>query len=454
LQHEGALWYKDNRGKWKERYASFDIVEMKIYKALDKGLEMASILLRKCELSISVAQKRGDKLKSYYRFSITEHSGLTHDFAATSEDDRRIWMQLLEQTLETESGTSESATDADESEAGQRVSCDYFQEDPACGFLRCARCTLKRVDHFSPWEVQMRPHMASVEGWLHVRREGPKRSSLSSEWMQRYGRLRNMTMCYTNDPRINDNTMVIPLDLRCHLVRYDGHDGKGVLSTKYIFSISTTKGVFMFATDTAVDRENWLRGLISCFSFAFVLQEARIKSEKSILDEMEASTSHTSKDVRMQRRKISGLEEVAGVEPTIFNETDVKISKLKRLAERLSQASEDALIDFIENGGLAKLCNTLRRLCEQAMLTDNDVSVESCLLKNTHSVDAVTQLETQKGLVQCFRAIMNHPVGMEEVVRDTEPLELMGTSVFLAPSPELWLIQSVRRDFSRRGHVC
>jgi hypothetical protein len=53
------------------------------------------------------------------------------------------------------------------------------------------------------------------------------------------------------------------------------------------------------------------------------------------------------------------------------------------------------------------------------------------------------QIATQKGLVLCFRAMMNTPVGMEAIVHDAEPLELMGMSVFLANSPESWLIQSV-----------
>lgn len=43
---------------------------------------------------------------------------------------------------------------------------------------------------------------------------------------------------------------------------------------------------------------------------------------------------------------------------------------------------------------------------------------------------------------------MNTPVGMEAIVHDAEPLELMGMSVFLATSPESWLIQSVSEVFS------
>ena len=69
-------------------------------------------------------------------------------------------------------------------------------------------------------------------------------------------------------------------------------------------------------------------------------------------------------------------------------------------------------------------------------------------LNNTHEpalIVAIWQIATQKGLVLCFRAMMNTPIGMEAIVHDAEPLELMGMSVFLASSPDSWLIQSVRR---------
>lgn len=78
-------------------------------------------------------------------------------------------------------------------------SCDIFQDHFTFSFLKCAKCGVKKQDHFSPEEIGLRPCSETHEGWLNIQKANTSKLSMS-DYKRRYARLRGILFEWAHDP--------------------------------------------------------------------------------------------------------------------------------------------------------------------------------------------------------------------------------------------------------------
>ena len=260
----------------------------------------------------------------------------------------------------------------------------------------------------------------AAEGWVHFRKKSLTTILKNDDWKRRFLRLRGTSLTWCHDARIEDAYLAVSIDLRSQLVRYESKSQ--FLGKTYQMGVKTPSGSYVVAFNSEHLREQWLAMIFGVLETLYDIQESRIAFQKDIVAGLEISFDSTPHHEYLAARDLlQALEEKSRPRPFISDETDSRVEKLARVANKLAKADDETTISFVETGGLETLCNTLERIWRQEWIPEDEVPV-------LHNI------------LRCFRAIMNKPVGIETMAQDSEPLQLLAKIVFMsssAPPPQL-----------------